>query len=191
MHKSRSTLPALAVQLLLACAVAGVSAETLPQPSPYVGQEARAIKSLSEQDVDDLLAGRGAGLAKVAELNGYPGPAHVLELRDGLKLSEAQFAATQALMAQHRVHAQRLGEEVVRAERSLEKAFRDHTADENSVRKLTSEVARLQGDLRAEHLRTHLAQTALLTPEQVARYAELRGYANPQAGPGLHHQHRH
>jgi hypothetical protein len=190
MHKFRLTLPAIAVQLLLACAIAGVSAQTLPQPSRYVGQQARAIKSLSEQDVDDLLGGRGAGLAKVAELNGYPGPAHVLELKEPLKLSAAQLDDTEALLAQHRVAAQRLGREVVRAERFLDKAFRDHTADEDSVRKLTSDIARLQGDLRAEHLRTHLAQMALLTPEQVARYAELRGSANPQDGPGQH-QHRH
>ena len=187
MHKSRSTLPALAVQLLLTCAVIDVRAETVHHPSPYAGQQARAIKSLSEQDVDDLLAGRGAGFAKAAELNGYPGPAHVLELREPLKLSEAQLAATQALMANHRATAQRLGKEVVRAERSLDDAFRDHTADEGSVRRLTANVARIDGELRAEHLSTHLAQKALLTTEQVERYAELRGYVNPLAGPGQHH----
>ena len=113
----------------------------------------------------------------------------MLELREPLKLSEAQLAATQALMANHRATAQRLGKEVIRAERSLDDAFRDHTADEGSVRRLTANVARIEGELRAEHLSTHLAQTALLTPEQVERYAELRGYANPQAAPG--HRHRH
>jgi len=43
---------------------------------PYAGQEKRQISSLSQQDVDDLLGGKGWGLAKPAELNGYPGPAH-------------------------------------------------------------------------------------------------------------------
>ena len=38
------------------------------------------IKSLSQDDQSALLAGRGMGLARPAELNGYPGPAHVLEL---------------------------------------------------------------------------------------------------------------
>jgi hypothetical protein len=40
---------------------------------------------LSEQQVAYLKAGRGMGLALPAELNGYPGPAHVLSIR-GLQL---------------------------------------------------------------------------------------------------------
>jgi hypothetical protein len=39
----------------------------------YAGMQARSIKSLSEQQVADLSAGRGMGLALAAELNGYPG----------------------------------------------------------------------------------------------------------------------
>lgn len=190
MQKSLVTLPALAVQLLLACASPAASAQSGPQASAYAGQQTRTIKSLSEQDVDDLLAGRGAGFAKAAELNGYPGPAHVLDLSEPLKLSAAQLAATQTLMARHRANAQRIGTEVVGAERSLDDAFRARTADEGSIRKLTADVARLQGELRAEHLRTHLAQTALLTPEQIERYAQLRGYANLEPG-SQQHQHRH
>jgi Spy/CpxP family protein refolding chaperone len=190
MHRSLAELPAIAAQLLLVLAISDVAAQTAPQPSVYAGQHTRAIKSLSEQDVDDLLAGRGAGFAKAAELNGYPGPAHVLDFKEQLKLSEAQLSATQALMAQHRAAAQRLGKEVVSAERSLDQAFGSRTADEGSVRRLTADVSRLQGELRAEHLKTHLAQTALLTPEQVERYAELRGYGSPQPGPAQH-QHRH
>jgi hypothetical protein len=41
--------------------------------APYAGQDQREIKSLSAQDVTDLLAGSGWGFAKPAELNGYPG----------------------------------------------------------------------------------------------------------------------
>jgi hypothetical protein len=54
---------------------------------PYAGLEARSIKALSQQQIDDLKAGRGMGLALAAELNGYPGPMHVLELADALHLS--------------------------------------------------------------------------------------------------------
>jgi Spy/CpxP family protein refolding chaperone len=189
MPTSFVTLPAIAVQLLLACAISGAAAQTTLQPSSYAGQQTRAIKSLSEQDVDDLLAGRGAGFAKAAELNGYPGPAHVLELKEPLKLSEAQIAATQTLMAQHRAAARRLGEELVASERSLDHAFGGHTADESSIRTLTATIARYQGELRAEHLNTHLAQTALLTSDQIQRYAELRGYASPQADRDQGHRH--
>ena len=189
MPKSFVTLPAIAVLLLLACVMSGAPAQSTSHAGAYAGQQSRAIKALSEQDVDDLLAGRGAGFAKAAELNGYPGPAHVLELKEPLGLSEAQIAATEALMARHRAAARRLGAEVVESERSLDHAFESHSADEVSVRSLTATVARYQGELRAEHLKTHLAQAALLTPDQVQRYAELRGYGSPQVDPAQTHHH--
>ena len=49
---------------------------------PYAGLEVRSIKALPEQQIADLRAGRGMGLALAAELNGYPGPMHVLELAE-------------------------------------------------------------------------------------------------------------
>jgi hypothetical protein len=47
--------------------------------SPYVGQELRQIKALSPQEISDFLSGKGLGLAKAAELNGYPGPARTIQ----------------------------------------------------------------------------------------------------------------
>jgi predicted RNA methylase len=65
--------------------------------TPYAGMQTRPIKALSEQQVADLGAGRGMGLALAAELNGYPGPSHVLELADKLELSAEQRANMQRL----------------------------------------------------------------------------------------------
>jgi hypothetical protein len=56
--------------------------------------QTRAIKALSEWQVSDLSAGRGMGLAMAAELNGYAGPSHVLELADKLELSSDQRGRT-------------------------------------------------------------------------------------------------
>jgi hypothetical protein len=64
---------------------------------PYAGWHERAIRGLSEQQVADLRAGRGMGLALAAELNGYPGPVHVLELAKPLGLSADQRAGIEAL----------------------------------------------------------------------------------------------
>ncbi|MCQ3975466.1 MAG: hypothetical protein DPW09_18650 [Anaerolineae bacterium] len=47
--------------------------------SPYVAQLDSSVRGLSSQEVDDLLNGRGAGYARMAELNSYPGPRHVLD----------------------------------------------------------------------------------------------------------------
>src|SRR6516162_8953269 len=57
---------------------------------PYAGLEQRTIKALNDQQLSDLREGRGMGLALAAELNGYPGPLHVLELADQIELSGEQ-----------------------------------------------------------------------------------------------------
>jgi len=77
-------------------ALLAVSA-TADSQSPYVGQESRAIKALSPQEISDYLSGKGMGLAKAAELNGYPGPAHVLELAAQLDLTPEQKIKTEVL----------------------------------------------------------------------------------------------
>ena len=50
--------------------------------SKYAGEENRSIKSLSPDDIAELRRGGGWGLAKTAELNGVPGPAHLLEMKN-------------------------------------------------------------------------------------------------------------
>ena len=54
--------------------------------SPYAGQVNAPIKALTAEEQAALLDGQGAGFAKAAELNGYPGPKHVLELSAQLGL---------------------------------------------------------------------------------------------------------
>ena len=52
-----------------------------------------------DQQVSDLRAGRGMGLALAAELNGYPGPSHVLVFADQLRLSSEQRTKVQEMFA--------------------------------------------------------------------------------------------
>ncbi len=158
-------------------------------PSPYAGAIQHEIKSLSPAEIDDLRGGRGMGLAKAAELNGYPGPMHVLELASQLDLDADQRARTAAIMARMRADAVTLGKQIIAAERELDRAFADTTIDSESLQRQTQTIARLHGALRAIHLNAHLDQRALLTPAQVQRYMALRGYAD--AAPGSHnHPHR-
>ena len=63
---------------------------------PYAGLQSRPVKALSEQTIADLRAGRGMTMALPAELNGYPGPLHVIELADALALSRARSPACSA-----------------------------------------------------------------------------------------------
>jgi Spy/CpxP family protein refolding chaperone len=156
--------------------------------SPYAGQQVRDIKALSADQTQDLLAGKGMELAKAAELNGYPGPMHTLELAQPLALTAAQKQATKELMDRHKADARRIGAELVDAERALDQAFASRRIDVASLKQHTARIAQLQAALRTSHLQTHLQQSALLTPQQIGRYAELRGYtgsATPSS-PSIH-----
>ncbi len=166
----------------------GASATTAaaPAPSPYAGQQTRAIKALSATQEQDLLQGKGMELAKAAELNGYPGPAHVLELAAALQLDGAQQQATETLMTRHKDKARALGAQIVEAERALDAAFASKAVDAARITQLTQAIGTLQAALRAEHLQTHLEQTALLNPQQIASYQKLRGYDSAPAKASTH-----
>src|SRR5690606_15449082 len=118
----------LLIALLAAMGPLTAGAETAHR-SPYAGMEPRPLKSLSDREIADLRAGRGMGLALAAELNGYPGPAHVLELADALGLTSDQLAHARALHEAMLAEARPLGEELVRHEARLEALFASGTID--------------------------------------------------------------
>ncbi|MEQ9638613.1 MAG: hypothetical protein RIM84_01190 [Alphaproteobacteria bacterium] len=154
---------------------------------PYAGLQHRDVKALSAEQIDDLRAGRGMGMALAAELNGYPGPVHVLELADDLHLSAEQRRTVTALYEAMKAEAVPLGERLIADEAALERLFAERSATAATVEAATAAIGRTHGALRAAHLRYHLATLALLRPHQVARYAELRGYTGGQA----EHHHKH
>jgi Spy/CpxP family protein refolding chaperone len=155
--------------------------------TPYAGMQARPIKALSEQQVADLGAGRGMGLALAAELNGYPGPFHVLELADKLDLTAEQRASVQGLFDSMKAEAVPLGSKLIEQEADLDRQFAGHTVTPDSLKASTAAVAATQGALRETHLKYHLSVAALLSPGQMQRYAELRGYGGQ--APATHHHH--
>jgi Spy/CpxP family protein refolding chaperone len=152
--------------------------------SPYAGMEAREVKALDAKTVEDLRAGRGMGLALAAELNGYPGPMHVLELADRLRLSPDQRAKVQQLFDHMKAEAVPLGQRLLDEERSLDRHFAERTITRDLLAALTRSIGETTGALRQAHLSYHLATLEALTPEQVRQYAVERGY-------GAQHRHRH
>lgn len=171
--------------IVAACAaLLALSAPSPATETPYAGQQQRAIKALAEDEVSALMAGAGMGYAKAAELNSHPGPMHALELADRLELTAEQRRSLADLMARHKAEARRLGAEVVRLEGELDRMFASRAADAAGVERKTAEIGAMQARLRASHLVTHIATTSLLTPRQVARYDELRGYRGEGSGAG-------
>ncbi|TVZ37158.1 LTXXQ motif family protein [Alteromonadaceae bacterium 2753L.S.0a.02] len=160
--------------VIIFCCSLLATAET----QPYAGHQNRPIKALSPQQVQDYLQGKGMGLAKPAELSGYPGPAHVLDLSEKLELSDEQLQQTQRLYEQMLRDAKRLGEEIVTLEKQLDYLFVSGAIEETQLSDIVHKIGKLQTQLRLVHLAAHLKQKALLTPHQVHTYNRLRGYTS-------------
>jgi hypothetical protein len=190
----RHTLPALLAAAVLAAApaaaqhgghgaphggmpgpAAGPAAGT-PPGQPYAGLETRRTKALPEGQKADLLAGRGMGLALAAELNGYPGPMHVLEHGEALRLTAEQRAAAEALRDRMAGEAQAIGARIVVLEEELDTLFAGGAADTGRLAALTAALGAMNGRLREVHLVTHIAMRDELEPAQRDLYARLRGY---------------
>lgn len=145
--------------------------------SPYAGEERRVIKSLSAEEVAGFLAGKGMGMARAAELNGYPGPMHVLELAQKLRLTAQQAQETRAIRERMLAKATKLGAELIRLERELDGLFASGKATPEELDRQMAALSAVQGQIRAAHLEAHIHQRAVLSEQQVAAYKKARGYS--------------
>jgi Spy/CpxP family protein refolding chaperone len=146
-------------------------------PGSYSGQQTRTATSLSDDEVAGLRAGKGLGLAKPAELNGYPGPMHTLELADQLALTVEQRALIQQIFDRMAARAKIAGAAYVEAEQALDGVFRSGKADMKTVTAALAKADKARAAARMAHLKAHIETTPILTPQQRATYAQLRGYA--------------
>lgn len=151
--------------------------------SPYTDLLERDIKALAPAEVEALLLGEGMGFALAAELNGYPGPKHVLELADSLALTTGQREGVHAVMEEMGAEARRLGAQLVAAERALDRSFAERTVHLAGLREAVAAIATKRGELRALHLSAHLITIEILTPHQRQLYRQLRGYGGAHVHP--------
>jgi hypothetical protein len=177
------------ILLITATLVVMCNAANAQSSQPYAGLEQRPIKALSQQQIDDLKAGRGMGLALAAELNGYPGPSHVLELGDRLELTPEQRIQVQHLFDDMKQEAIPLGNKLVEQERELDRLFSARVVTSDSLKAALAAISETQALLRESHLKYHLSTAALLNQSQMQRYAELRGYQRSDSPEGHRHHH--
>lgn len=144
--------------------------------SPYAGQQTRAIKSLSQDDLKQLRQGEGWGLAKPAELNGVPGPAHLLELASEIGLSDDQISRIEAVQGRMKDAAIEKGAELIAAEMAIEAFFQNKGQSQEALRALLERAEKARAELRFVHLSAHLDTPGMLTRHQIATYIKLRGY---------------
>jgi Spy/CpxP family protein refolding chaperone len=182
----------IAATVVLVALGSQAAAESAGGTAAYSELRDREIKALSAERVRDLRTGRGAGYALAAELNGYPGPLHVLDLAENLALTPEQRAAVEVLFRAMAAEARPLGARLLERERSLERLFAEGRATPDELRRSVAAAAEAEGALRTTHLRYHIETHRLLTEAQRADYARLRGYSGPSAdGEGRGHRHAH
>ena len=146
--------------------------------SKYIGQEKRDIKSLSEEDIKELKAGAGWGLAKAAELNGLPGPKHILEMKQEIDLTAKQEKMVIALYNKMNKEAISLGNKLIEYEEELNYRFADRNIDEKTLDELLEKISETYKSLRFTHLSAHLQTPSILTESQIRKYNKLRGYSS-------------
>jgi hypothetical protein len=149
------------------------------QISPYVVQELRNIKSLSDNDIQSLQNGTGeafGGMAILAELNGYPGPRHVLDMASELQLTDGQRMEIERIYQNMSNNAKSIGAAIITIEQDMDRAFNNKTITQESLKLMLDKSSDLYAQLRFIHLSAHLDTIQVLTIEQVQTYNTMRGY---------------
>ncbi|PCJ44330.1 MAG: hypothetical protein COA99_07070 [Moraxellaceae bacterium] len=149
--------------------------------APYIGQENREVKSLSKIEVEGYLAGKGMGIAKAAELNGYPGPRHVLDLSKELNLTEDQIRKSNSLFTTMQSETINLGASLIQKEKELDELFFSGNVDHNKLEISLSQIGKIKSKIRMSHLSAHIEQKKVLTTHQVSLYAHYRGYSGSRS----------
>lgn len=127
----------------------------------------------------NIASGRGFGMAFVADQNGYPGPLHVLELKDRLKLTAEQETKVQAMLAAMFAESRPKSARLLDAEAKLRRLFASGQAHEAAVRAAAAEVEKARTEVRLVHLTFHLRTREVLTEEQRRVYHEARWSGRP------------
>jgi len=154
-------------------AAGGVGAQEHAPPGPDMGAAQAAHHEFLKQERAAIERGEGFGMALAADRSGYPGPKHILELKEQLKLTVEQQLAVEKLFAAMKEKAIARGKEVLLAEERLEKLFAEGRP-EAELREESYRVASLRAELRWVHLAAHLEAKKLLTAEQLMTYRHLR-----------------
>lgn len=169
----RAPLVLLAILALVPSTAAAQHSGHQHTPGAPSDGHLRAQACLDEFDtvVSD---GRGFGMAFAADQNGYPGPMHVLELKDRLALTAEQEARVRAVMHAMFAESKPKSARLLEAEKRLRALFSGGGADETAVRAATAEVEHARADVRLVHLLAHLKTRELLTDAQRRAYQEAR-----------------
>ncbi len=171
------TQPSLVAAVLLmsvapAAAQHGAGAHAHTGATPSTGHLAAQA---CQTEFDSVVAdGRGFGLAFAADQNGYPGPLHVLELKDRLRLTPEQERGARALLDAMFAEGRPKSARLLASEARLRDLFARAGADDATLAAAVTEAEQARADVRLVHLRAHVKMRDLLTDEQRRVYHAAR-----------------
>jgi len=148
-HISPKSLPALLISLMV-----------------FTG----SVHAQIPADREALLNGDGNDQALYAELNGYPGPKHILDLASKLALTARQKHDIRELYNDTRTRARVLGKLIVKVEEEMHYAFNSGMLARESIEDDAESVGKMRGTLRGVHLAAHIKTRELLTKNQIKQY---------------------
>lgn len=182
MHLRRLVLVAILICLVVLSSACGRSTSTGQAEGRSGGDAGHAghvhggaIRSLPGRDIVALAGGEGGGLAKIADLNGYPGPRHVLDMDAHLNLTTRQREQLRQVMSTMEADAKEVATRYLSALAQLEEDTRQGSLSGDQFLKRYRAVEALRTELGAVHLITHFKTKDLLTPAQVATYYKPQG----------------
>lgn len=158
-----------------------------PTFSAYVGLLDTEIRGLDQKTIEGFQTGKGVGQALPAELNGYPGPRHTLDMAEELELTDEQFVLVQALFDDMQSQAVPLGLQYLEAVAELELAFREGTITLEYLESQLGKITAIEAQLRYVHLSTHLATIDILNTHQITQYNLMRGYSQEMNHEDMQH----
>lgn len=147
--------------------------------SPYADDKYMIITSMTDKDLQSLQNGTGeafSGLAKLAELNGYPGPRHVLDMASELKLDAEQKEKVDVIYQNMRSKAKEIGAKIIAIEKQMDDSFANKTMSANELEHMLDKSASYYSQLRYVHLSAHIETANVLKEDQINMYNNLRGY---------------
>jgi Spy/CpxP family protein refolding chaperone len=170
----RTVTWAMVMASMLAVLLGGAAVTSGQHGHGHGGDGHRAAQACTTEFEKVVGDGRGFGLAFAADQNGYPGPMHVLELKDRLALTADQETKARALMHAMFAESRPKSRRLLEAEAALRRLFAAGSADDAAVRAAVADVERARSEVRLVHLLTHLKARDILTAEQRRIYHEAR-----------------
>lgn len=172
--KSRATIAALIVMIVITGSGAADAQHGAAHGTAGAVPHHLLVQTYEKAFEQNVAEGRGFGMAFAADQNGYPGPLHVLELKDRLKLTADQEARMQTMLTAMFAESKPKSARLLESEARLRQLFAGGRADEATVRTAVADVEKARTEVRLVHLLSHLKTREVLTDEQRRLYHEAR-----------------